>query len=119
MAAIHERYEPVIGLEVHVQLSTASKIFCGCSTAYGAPPNTQICPICLGYPGSLPMLNAGAVDLAVRAAIALGCEVHSRSIFARKHYFYPELPKGYQISQFDRPLAAGGALAIRLDDGSS
>ena len=111
-------YEPVIGLEVHVQLSTESKIFCGCSTAYGAPPNTQICPICLGYPGSLPMLNAGAVDLAVRAAIALGCEVHPRSIFARKHYFYPDLPKGYQISQYDRPLATGGTLEIRLDDGS-
>ena len=110
-------YEPVIGLEVHVQLSTASKIFCGCSTAYGAPPNTQICPICLGYPGSLPMLNAGAIELAVRAAIALGCEVHPRSVFARKHYFYPDLPKGYQISQYDRPLATGGALEIRLDDG--
>jgi aspartyl-tRNA(Asn)/glutamyl-tRNA(Gln) amidotransferase subunit B len=117
MAAIPEHYEPVIGLEVHVQLSTASKIFCGCSTAYGAPPNTQICPICLGYPGSLPMLNAGAVDLALRAAIALGCEVHPRSIFARKHYFYPDLPKGYQISQYDRPLATGGALGIPLDDG--
>ncbi|HJU87233.1 MAG TPA: Asp-tRNA(Asn)/Glu-tRNA(Gln) amidotransferase subunit GatB, partial [Gemmatimonadota bacterium] len=114
-----DRYEPVIGLEVHVQLSTASKIFCGCSTAYGAPPNTQICPICLGYPGSLPMLNAGAVDLALRAALALGCEVHPRSIFARKHYFYPDLPKGYQISQYDRPLATGGALEIRLDDGGS
>jgi aspartyl-tRNA(Asn)/glutamyl-tRNA(Gln) amidotransferase subunit B len=113
-----ERYEPVIGLEVHVQLSTESKIFCGCSTAYGAPPNTQVCPICLGYPGSLPMLNVGAVDLAVRAAIALGCEVHPRSIFARKHYFYPDLPKGYQISQYDRPLATGGALEIRLDEGS-
>ena len=118
MATIPERYEPIIGLEVHVQLSTVSKIFCGCSTAYGAPPNTQICPICLGYPGSLPMLNAGAVDLAIRAAVALGCEVHLRSIFARKHYFYPDLPKGYQISQYDRPLATGGALEIRLDDGS-
>ena len=116
-AAPETAYEPVIGLEVHVQLSTASKIFCGCSTAYGAPPNTQICPICLGYPGSLPMLNAGAVELAVRAALALGCEVHPRSIFARKHYFYPDLPKGYQISQYDRPLATGGALEIRLDDG--
>ena len=116
-AALETSYEPVIGLEVHVQLSTASKIFCGCSTAYGAPPNTQICPICLGYPGSLPMLNAGAVELAVRAAIALGCEVHPRSIFARKHYFYPDLPKGYQISQYDRPLATGGVLEIRLDDG--
>ena len=115
---IGETFEPVIGLEVHVQLSTASKIFCGCSTAYGAPPNTQVCPICLGYPGTLPVLNEGAIELAARAAIALGCEVHSRSIFARKHYFYPDLPKGYQISQYDRPLATGGALAIHLDDGS-
>jgi aspartyl-tRNA(Asn)/glutamyl-tRNA(Gln) amidotransferase subunit B len=114
-----ETYEPVIGLEVHVQLSTASKIFCGCSTEYGAPPNTQVCPICLGYPGTLPVLNAGAVELAARAALALGCEVHPRSIFARKHYFYPDLPKGYQISQYDRPLATGGALEIRLDDGSA
>ncbi|HYO45688.1 MAG TPA: Asp-tRNA(Asn)/Glu-tRNA(Gln) amidotransferase subunit GatB [Gemmatimonadota bacterium] len=115
--ALLERFEPVIGLEVHVQLSTASKIFCGCSTEYGAPSNTQVCPICLGYPGTLPMLNADAVELATRAALALGCEVHPRSIFARKHYFYPDLPKGYQISQYDRPLATGGTLAIRLDDG--
>ncbi|MGH7565789.1 MAG: Asp-tRNA(Asn)/Glu-tRNA(Gln) amidotransferase subunit GatB [Gemmatimonadota bacterium] len=116
-AGLLEGYEPVIGLEVHVQLSTASKIFCSCSTAYGAPPNTQVCPICLGYPGTLPILNEGAVELAARAGVALGCEVHPRSIFARKHYFYPDLPKGYQISQYDRPLATGGALAIRLDDG--
>jgi aspartyl-tRNA(Asn)/glutamyl-tRNA(Gln) amidotransferase subunit B len=116
-AALLERYEPVIGLEVHVQLSTASKIFCGCSTAYGAPPNTQVCPICLGYPGTLPVLNERAVELAARAALALGCMVHPRSIFARKHYFYPDLPKGYQISQYDRPLATAGALAIRFDDG--
>lgn len=111
-------YEPVIGLEVHAQLKTDSKIFCGCATGYGAPPNTQVCPICLGYPGTLPVLNEGAVELAVAAALALGCTVHERSIFARKQYFYPDLPKGYQISQFDRPLATGGQVEIVLDDGS-
>ena len=112
-----DEYEPVIGLEVHVQLKTDSKIFCGCRTTYGAPPNTQVCPICLGHPGTLPVLNEGAVELAVAAALALGCDVHERSIFARKQYFYPDLPKGYQISQFDRPLATGGELAITLDGG--
>ncbi|MFN2421848.1 MAG: Asp-tRNA(Asn)/Glu-tRNA(Gln) amidotransferase GatCAB subunit B, partial [Gemmatimonadota bacterium] len=117
--ALLETFEPVIGLEVHVQLKTESKIFCGCPNAYGAPPNTQVCPICLGFPGILPVLNQRAVDLAVRAALALGCTVHERSIFARKHYFYPDLPKGYQISQFDRPLANGGSLEIPFDDGST
>ncbi|MGH7543516.1 MAG: Asp-tRNA(Asn)/Glu-tRNA(Gln) amidotransferase subunit GatB [Gemmatimonadota bacterium] len=112
-----ERWEPVIGLEVHVQLATASKIFCGCRARYGAPPNTQVCPVCLGYPGTLPMLNERAVELAVVAALALGCEVHGTSVFARKHYFYPDLPKGYQISQYDRPLATAGRLEIALDDG--
>ncbi len=112
-----ERWEPVIGLEVHVQLSTASKIFCGCATRYGAPPNTQVCPVCLGYPGTLPVLNERAVELAVVAALALGCEVQRTSVFARKHYFYPDLPKGYQISQYDRPLATAGSLEIALDDG--
>jgi aspartyl-tRNA(Asn)/glutamyl-tRNA(Gln) amidotransferase subunit B len=118
IGAIRERYEPVIGLEVHVQLSTASKIFCACATLYGAPPNTQVCPVCLGYPGTLPVLNERAVELAARAALALGCEVHPRSIFARKRYFYPDLPKGYQISQYDRPLATGGGLeegSLRCD----
>ena len=108
-------FEPVIGLEIHAQLLTATKIFCGCSTRFGAAPNTALCPVCAGLPGALPVLNARAVELAVRAAIALGCRVHPESIFARKNYFYPDLPKGYQISQYDRPLATGGALAFAAD----
>jgi aspartyl-tRNA(Asn)/glutamyl-tRNA(Gln) amidotransferase subunit B len=111
-APIPPGWEPVIGLEVHVQLRTDSKIFCGCSTAFGAPPNTQVCPICLGFPGSLPVLNARAVEYAVKSALALNCTVHPRSVFARKNYFYPDLPKGYQISQFDRPLATDGWLDL-------
>lgn len=105
-------YEMVVGLEVHVQLKTRTKAFCSCSTDFGAPPNTNVCPVCLALPGALPVLNEHAVELAVRAAIALGCTVHPVSIFARKNYFYPDLPKGYQISQFDRPLASRGALDI-------
>jgi aspartyl-tRNA(Asn)/glutamyl-tRNA(Gln) amidotransferase subunit B len=101
-------FEPVIGLEIHAQLLTASKIFCGCSTAYGAAPNTHVCPVCLGMPGSLPVLNRAAVDFAVRASLALGCAVHETSVFARKNYFYPDLPKGYQISQYELPLATRG-----------
>jgi aspartyl-tRNA(Asn)/glutamyl-tRNA(Gln) amidotransferase subunit B len=111
-AKFAKRYEMVVGLEVHVQLKTVTKAFCSCSTAFGAPPNTNVCPVCLALPGALPVLNAHAVDLAVRASLALDCTVHPVSIFARKNYFYPDLPKGYQISQFDRPLATGGRLDI-------
>ena len=103
-------FEPVIGLEIHAQLRTASKIFCGCSTAFGAAPNTHICPVCLGLPGALPVLNRAAVDDAIRAGLALGCTIHERSVFARKNYFYPDLPKGYQISQYELPIATGGAV---------
>src|SRR5687768_5123443 len=105
-------YEMVVGLEVHVQLKTRTKAFCGCSTMYGAPPNVNTCPVCLALPGTLPVLNAEAVRLAVRAAHALGCTVNPISVFARKNYFYPDLPKGYQISQYDRPLAVNGTLRI-------
>jgi aspartyl-tRNA(Asn)/glutamyl-tRNA(Gln) amidotransferase subunit B len=103
-------WETVIGLETHVQLLTRSKMFCGCSSAFGAPPNTNVCPVCLGLPGALPIVNGRAIRLAVRAALALGCRVHPRSIFARKNYFYPDLPKGYQISQYEEPLATAGGL---------
>ena len=107
-------YEAVIGLEIHAQLLTATKIFCGCPTAFGAPPNAHTCPVCVGLPGALPVLNRTAVDLAVTAAVALGCDVHERSVFARKNYFYPDLPKGYQISQYEQPLATGGGVRLRL-----
>jgi aspartyl-tRNA(Asn)/glutamyl-tRNA(Gln) amidotransferase subunit B len=106
------RYEAVIGLEIHAHLLTASKMFCGCSTAFGAPPNSAVCPVCLGFPGALPVLNRTAVDYGIRAALALGCHVNELSIFARKHYFYPDLPKGYQISQYERPLASRGLVEI-------
>jgi aspartyl-tRNA(Asn)/glutamyl-tRNA(Gln) amidotransferase subunit B len=111
-APVDSKYEMVVGLEVHVQLRTRTKLFCNCSTNFGEPPNRNTCPICLALPGSLPVLNETAVELATRAALALGATVQTESIFARKNYFYPDLPKGYQISQFDKPLATEGALTI-------
>src|SRR6202158_6153499 len=109
------QYDPAIGLEIHAQLLTASKIFCGCATAFGAAPNTHLCPVCLGLPGALPVLNRAAVDLAIRASLALECTIQPRSIFARKNYFYPDLPKGYQISQYEQPLATGGVVRRKSD----
>jgi aspartyl-tRNA(Asn)/glutamyl-tRNA(Gln) amidotransferase subunit B len=112
------KYEAVIGLEVHVQLATASKIFCGCPTSFGAPPNTNVCPVCLGLPGALPVLSREAVEMAVRAGLALNCTIRPVSRFARKNYFYPDLPKGYQISQYDEPVAEHGWVDISVDSAS-
>ena len=116
--AADSQFEPVIGLEVHVQLLTASKIFCSCSTRFGDPPNSNVCPVCLGMPGVLPVLNRKAVEFAVLASMALNCRINETSIFARKNYFYPDLPKGYQISQYDKPLAEDGFLEIKSGEGT-
>src|SRR5580692_2230490 len=113
------KYQPVIGLEVHVQLLTRSKAFCGCKNEYGGEPNTHVCPVCLGLPGALPVLNKQAVEFAVLAAKAIGCEIRETSIFSRKNYFYPDSPKGYQISQFDKPIAEHGAIFVPDAEGNS
>ncbi|NPA41083.1 MAG: Asp-tRNA(Asn)/Glu-tRNA(Gln) amidotransferase subunit GatB [Aquificae bacterium] len=112
-------YEAVIGLEIHVQMDTQTKLFCSCKVEFGSEPNTNVCPVCLGMPGSLPVLNRKAVEYAIRASLALNCTVHEESIFARKNYFYPDLPKGYQISQYEKPIATDGYLDIDLPDGST
>jgi aspartyl-tRNA(Asn)/glutamyl-tRNA(Gln) amidotransferase subunit B len=114
-----ERYEPVLGLEVHVELSTATKMFCGCANKFGSEPNTQVCPVCLGLPGSLPVLNQTAVESAIRIGLALNCEIVPWCRFARKNYFYPDMPKNYQISQYDEPIAINGYLDVPLDDGTT
>ncbi|MEU1209680.1 Asp-tRNA(Asn)/Glu-tRNA(Gln) amidotransferase subunit GatB [Nocardia sp. NPDC005825] len=113
-----DRYDPVLGMEVHVELGTATKMFCGCPTEFGAEPNTQVCPVCLGLPGSLPVVNEKAVESAIRIGLALNCSITPWGRFARKNYFYPDQPKNYQISQYDEPIAQNGYLDVVLDDGS-
>src|ERR1700730_4279429 len=113
------RYDRVLGLEVHVELATATKMFCGCANKFGAEPNTQVCPVCLGLPGSLPVLNEAAVESAIRIGLALNWEIVRGGGFARKNYFYPDMPKNYQISQYDEPIAINGHLDVPLDDGTN
>ena len=117
--SLHEKYEAVIGLEVHAQLSTKSKIFCGCSTTFGNSPNSNVCPVCLGMPGVLPVLNKQVVEYAIRLGLATNCSIASKSVFARKNYFYPDLPKGYQISQYEEPICRSGFVDINLENGST
>src|SRR6202790_1637707 len=112
------RFDPVLGLEVHVELSTATKMFCGCATTFGAEPNTPVCAVCPGAPGSLPGLNQAAVESAIRIGLALNCEIVGWCRFARKNYFYPDMPKNYQISQYDEPITVNGNLEVPLEDGS-
>src|SRR5688572_4216903 len=114
-----DSFEAVIGLEIHAQLLTATKIFCGCSTAFGAPPNSHTCPVCLGHPGVLPALNARVVEFAIKTGLALGCDIRRHSRWARKHYFYPDLPKGFQISQYELPVCENGGLTIDVPGGGT
>ena len=110
-----ERYDPVLGLEVHVELGTATKMFCGCPTEFGAPPNTQVCPVCLALPGAMPTINRTAVEYAIRIGLALNCTIASWCRFARKNYFYPDMPKNFQTSQYDEPIAYDGYLDVEVD----